>query len=86
MILHKVLYSSLKSYNLFGKSWIFLQINVRVKKMCYFVCKLRKTIYLCAHRTKRENMNVTNLINLIALQVIRVMVVTSRGEKGYYIC
>lgn len=31
-------------------------------------------------------MNVTNLINLIALQVIRVMVVTSRGEKGYYIC
>lgn len=31
-------------------------------------------------------MNVTNLINLIALQVIRVMVVTSRGGKGYYIC
>ena len=28
-------------------------------------------------------MNVTNLINLIALQIIRVVVVTSRGEKGY---
>jgi hypothetical protein len=28
-------------------------------------------------------MSITNLINLAALQVIRVMVVTSRGEKGY---
>ena len=28
-------------------------------------------------------MNVANLINLAVLQVIRVMVVTSRGEKGY---
>lgn len=28
-------------------------------------------------------MSVTNLINLAVLQVIRVMVVTSRGEKGY---
>jgi len=27
-------------------------------------------------------MNVTNLINLNVLQVIRIMVVTSRGEKG----
>lgn len=27
-------------------------------------------------------MNVTNLINLNVLQVIRVVVVTSRGEKG----
>ena len=31
-------------------------------------------------------MSITNLINLAVLQVIRVMVVTSRGEKGYYIC
>jgi hypothetical protein len=28
-------------------------------------------------------MSITNLINLAVLQVIRVMVVTSRGEKGY---
>ncbi len=28
-------------------------------------------------------MNVTNLINQIVLHVIRVVVVTSRGEKGY---
>ena len=28
-------------------------------------------------------MSITNLINLVVLQVIRVMVVTSRGEKGY---
>jgi hypothetical protein len=28
-------------------------------------------------------MSITNLINLAVLQVIRVVVVTSRGEKGY---
>ena len=28
-------------------------------------------------------MNVTNLVNLAVLHIIRVMVVTSRGEKGY---
>ena len=28
-------------------------------------------------------MSITNLINLADLQVIRVVVVTSRGEKGY---
>ena len=28
-------------------------------------------------------MSITDLINLAVLQVIRVMVVTSRGEKGY---
>ena len=28
-------------------------------------------------------MSITNLINLAVWQVIRVMVVTSRGEKGY---
>ena len=28
-------------------------------------------------------MSITNLINLAVLQAIRVVVVTSRGEKGY---
>ena len=28
-------------------------------------------------------MSITNLINLAVLQVIRFVVVTSRGEKGY---
>ena len=28
-------------------------------------------------------MNVTNLVNLAVLHIIRVVVVTSRGEKGY---
>ena len=28
-------------------------------------------------------MSITNLINLAVLQIIRVVVVTSRGEKGY---
>ena len=28
-------------------------------------------------------MSITNLINLAVLQVIRVVVVTSSGEKGY---
>ena len=28
-------------------------------------------------------MSIANLINLAVLQVIRVVVVTSRGEKGY---
>ena len=28
-------------------------------------------------------MNVTNLVNLAVLHIVRVVVVTSRGEKGY---
>ena len=28
-------------------------------------------------------MNVTNLINLAVLQIIRVVVIPSRGEEGY---
>ena len=28
-------------------------------------------------------MNVTNIVNLAVLHIIRVMVVTSRGGKGY---
>ena len=53
------------------------------KKKCYFVCKLRKRAYLCNRSTiLRENMNVTNSINLAVLRIIRVVVVTSRGEEG----
>ena len=53
------------------------------EKNCYFVCLLRKTVYLCNRCIKKKEMRVTNLNNLSILHIIRVVVVTSRGEKGY---
>lgn len=41
----------------------------------------KNNLPLCSN-IKRENMNVTNLNNLAVLHIIRVVVVTSRGEKG----
>ena len=43
---------------------------------------LKKTIYLCNRYMKKRNMSVTNLINLAILHIIRVVVITSGGEKG----
>ena len=46
------------------------------------MCIKKNNIPLHSLYKIRENMNVTNLINLEVLHIIRVVVVTSRGEKG----
>lgn len=46
------------------------------------MCIKKNNIPLHSLYKIRENMNVTNLINLAVLHIIRVVVVTSRGEKG----
>ena len=42
MIIHKILYNGVQSYNLFGKMGIFLQINALLKKKVLFCLQVKK--------------------------------------------
>ena len=55
---------------------------LREKKVLFCLQVKKKTLPLQPLNFKERIMNVTNLTNLAVMHIIRVVVVTSRGEKG----
>ena len=57
--------------------------NFKEKKVLFCLQVKKKALPLQPLNIKQEKMmNAINLINIAGLQIIRVVVVTSRGEKG----
>ena len=55
-------------------------MNVSQKNVIF--CLEIKKIGIPLQSLKKDDMNITTLHNLSVLHIIRVVVVTSRGEKG----